>query len=74
MSIKSKLKMGALEAGAIGASALGGTAIELGFNAGVPLFIVIPLGVAGGAIGARELAKELREESEKKHRKLKRVI
>ena len=74
MSIKSKLKTGALEAGVIGASTIGGTAIELGFQAGVPLFVVIPIGVAGGAIGARHLIKELREESEKKHRKLKRVI
>jgi hypothetical protein len=74
MTIKQKLKTGVLEAGFIGASTIGGTELATAAHTGLPLFILIPIGVAGGVIGARQLVKEMREESEKKHKKLKKVI
>lgn len=70
MSIKQKLKTGALEAGVIGASTIGSAEVATALRTGVPMFILIPVGVAGGIIGARQLVKEMREENKKKLKKV----
>jgi len=64
MTLKSKAGKIALTSGMIGATTLAN--IGLSSMAEVPMIVVIPLSVAGGAIGARQLLKELKEESKKK--------
>lgn len=72
MKIKQRLKMGALEAGVVGTSALGSAGVATSLHTGIPMFVLIPIGVAAGAIGARQISKELQEESKRK--KLRRVM
>jgi len=70
MTIKQKIKTGVLEAGVIGATTIGSTGIATALQTGLPMFILIPIGVAGGAIGARQIVKEMREENKKKLKKV----
>lgn len=70
MTLKSKVGKVALTSGMIAATTL--SEIGLSSIANAPMIVVIPLGVAGGAIGARQIIKELKEEAKKK--KLKKVI
>jgi hypothetical protein len=70
MAIKKKIKRASLGAGFIGATTLADIGIAGAMN--VPLLVVVPIGVAAGAIGARQLIKELKEEKGRK--RLKKVI
>jgi len=70
MTLKSKIGKAALVSGMIGVTTL--SEIGLSSISNAPVLVVIPLGVAGGAIGARQIIKELKEESGKK--KLKKVV
>lgn len=67
MSLKSKAGKVALTSGMIGATTL--SEIGLSSIANAPMIIVIPLGVAGGAIATRQIIKELKEEAKKKRLK-----
>jgi hypothetical protein len=71
MTLKSKIRKAALTTGMVSATTLASMGLS-SVSADVPMVVIVPLSAIGGIVGARQLIKELKEESKKK--KLKKVI
>jgi hypothetical protein len=71
MTLKSKAKKVAITTGMIGATTLSSMGLS-SVSADVPMVVIVPLSMVGGAIGARQLIKELKEERGRK--RLKKVV